>query len=516
VLEVAWWAFVAVVALLAAYALHRLHLVIAFWRTRGAGPAPLESAPPESAPLDEPMVTVQLPIYNERFVVERLIDAVVALDWPRDRLEVQVLDDSSDDTVELCRARVDEWRARGVAIEHVRRGERSGFKAGALQHGLGRARGQLLLVLDADFVPPPDLLRRLVAHMGDGEVAMVQARWDHLNRGHGALTSLLALLLDGHFGVEQPARARTGRFFNFNGTAGLWRRSAIDDAGGWHGDTLTEDLDLSYRVLLRGWRFAYLLDQSVPGELPVDINGFKSQQFRWAKGSMQVARKLLPSVLRSRRSPAVKLEAAFHLTHNLPYLLTAALAVLSVPALAWRDRAWPGSLWLEAALALGAAAITAAYLVTAQRAVRGARLGLRAAAGVILRVPALIALTAGISLSQSRAVLEGLAGRPSEFIRTPKHGVVDGPRLLPASAGAPAPAQADALTAPPVGYAARAGRLPALEILFAAYLAAGLVHALASERFMAAPILGLFATGFGLVGASSLAQSGQKKRAARR
>jgi hypothetical protein len=477
-MDIAWWAYLTVVAALSAYALHRLHLVLAAWRTRRA-------AGGQGAPLaDLPIVTVQLPIYNERFVAERLIDAVAALDWPRDRLEVQVLDDSTDDTVELCRNRIDNWRAAGLAIEHVRRGDRAGFKAGALQHGLSRARGQLLLVLDADFVPPPDLLRRMAAHLVDDGVAMVQARWEHLNRGASALTSLQALLLDGHFGVEQAARSRTGRFFNFNGTAGLWRRTAIDDAGGWHGDTLTEDLDLSYRVLLRGWRFAYLIDQAVPGELPADINGFKSQQFRWAKGSMQVARKLLPSVLRSRRSVAVKLEAFFHLTHNLPYLLTAALALLAVPALAWRDQP-PGPIWIEAALTFGAAVVTAAYLLAAQSAVRGARLGLRAGIGVVARVPAIIALTAGISLSQSRAVLEGLIGRPSEFVRTPKRGLVGAER-----AAAP-------------GYAAPAGRLP-LELCAAAYLAAGLVHALAARRFMAVPILALFAAGFASVGAASL------------
>ena len=483
-MDIAWWAYLAVVAALSVYALHRLHLVFAAWRTRR--PAAGQGAPLAA---ELPIVTVQLPIYNERFVAERLIDAVAALDWPRDRLEVQVLDDSTDDTVALCRARIESWRGDGLAIEHVRRAERAGFNAGALQHGLARARGQLLLVLDADFVPPPDLLRRMAAHLNDDGVAMVQARWEHLNGRSSALTSLQALLLDGHFGVEQAARSRTGRFFNFNGTAGLWRRTAIDDAGGWHGDTLTEDLDLSYRVLLRGWRFAYLLDQAVPGELPADINGFKSQQFRWAKGSMQVARKLLPAVLRSRRSAAVKLEAFFHLTHNLPYLLTAGLALLAVPALAWRDEPAPGPIWIEVALAAGAAAVTAAYLIAAQSAVRGSRLGLRAGIAVIARVPAVIALTAGISLSQSRAVLEGLVGRPSEFVRTPKQGLVGTER------GAAAPGS---------GYTAPAGRLPPVELLVAAYLFAGLVHALAAQRFMAAPILALFAIGFASVGAASL------------
>ncbi len=484
-LDVAWWAYVVVVAALAVYAAHRLFLIGAFWLTRRSGEPP---PAPIADPL--PLVTVQLPVYNERFVIERLLDAVAALDWPRDRLEVQVLDDSTDDTSAIAASAAAAWRERGLAIEHVRRGQRTGYNAGALQHGLERARGPLLLVLDADFVPPPGSLRRMVGSMREG-VAMVQARWGHLNRDASRLTSLQALLLDGHFGVEQAARARTGRFFNFNGTAGLWRREAIEAAGGWHGDTLTEDLDLSYRVLLRGWRFAYLLDEAVPGELPADLGGFRSQQFRWAKGSMQVARKLLPSVLSARVRPAVRLEALFHLTHNLPYLLTAALALLAVPALAWRDSPRLASPWIEGALALGALAVSAAYLVTSQRAVRGA-LGLREALAVAARAPAIMALTAGISIGQARAVVEGLLGRPSEFVRTPKQG--SAPR------GA--------------GYASPRSRLPVLELGVAAYLAAGLVHSIATGRLLAAPILAVFAVGFAAVGAASLlAQRRPEKKA---
>ena len=480
-LELAWILYLAASGGLALYALHRLHLVVLALRRR---PAPAAAAPP--LPDRLPRVTVQLPLYNERFVAARLIDAACALDWPAELLEIQVLDDSTDDTAAVCAERIAAWRARGVDVRHLRRERREGFKAGALQAGLAGARGELVLVLDADFVPPPDLLRRTAGHFADPSVAMVQARWEHLNRAAGPLTQVQALLLDGHFAVEQAVRARSRRFFNFNGTAGLWRRQAIEQAGGWQADTLTEDLDLSYRALLGGWRFAYLLHQTVPGELPADMPSFKTQQFRWAKGSVQVARKLLPAVLRARQPLAVKLEAAFHLTHNVPYLLTAALGLLAVPALVWHA---PGGSWplaIQLALGLGALAVTAAYLLTAERSIAGS-LGLRGAAAVLARVPPLLAVTAGISLSQARAVLEGAAGRPSEFVRTPKSGQLGRQRL-----------------AGPRRYRGPAGWMPALELLAAAFLAGGLVQALGSGRLAAAPILAVYAVGFTYAGAASL------------
>jgi hypothetical protein len=473
--------YAALTAALAVYALHRLWLVRLAWRAPRTGAAPL--------PAELPVVTVQLPLYNERFVAARLIDAACALDWPSDRLEVQVLDDSTDDTGQICAERVAAWQARGIDVVHLRRADRAGYKAGALDAGLARARGELVLVLDADFVPAPDLLRRTAGHFADPAVGMVQARWEHLNRASGPLTEVQALLLDGHFAVEQAARAASGRFFNFNGTAGIWRRTAIFAAGGWQHDTLTEDLDLSYRALLAGWRFVYLLAEAVPGELPADMSGFKSQQFRWAKGSVQVARKLLPAVLRARLPLKVKLEAALHLTHNVPYLLTALLALVAVPALVWAEPAAAVTPALDVALAGGATLVTALYLVTAERAIGGRR-----PAAALLRLPALLAVTAGISLSQSRAVLEGAAGHPSEFVRTPKTGEVGRRR-----AG---------------GYRARAGLWPLLELGAALYLAVGLWQALAAGRYAAAPILALFGFGFAVVGLSSLAPAIRARRPA--
>ena len=475
--------YLAVLAALAVFAAHRLILVAAFWRrarARAAAPPPL--------PDELPHVTVQLPLFNELYVAGRLIDAAAALDWPRDRLEIQILDDSTDETRRLCAARAAALRARGHDVVHLHRRDRAGYKAGALAAGLARARGELVLVLDADFVPPPDLLRRTVGHFRDPAVGMVQVRWEHLNRDYSALTRVQAMLLDGHFVVEQQVRASSGRFFNFNGTAGIWRRAAIDDAGGWHCDTLTEDLDLSYRALLRGWRFVYLLDTAAPAELPVDINAFKAQQFRWAKGSIQVARKLLPRVLRARLPLAVKADALLHLTQNLPYLLTLALALVVVPALLAGP---PTERAADLALVVGTVGTLAAYCLTSQWVVRRAH-----PLGVLIRLPALIAITAGICVSQARAVLEALAGRPSEFIRTPKHGIVAG--------GQPWRHKR---------YRGARTLVPLAELALALYFAAALALVLRERLWYAAPICGLFAAGFAYVGLGSILP---KKQATRR
>ena len=478
-LAAAWIAYWVILALLGLYGTHRLFLIALYWATRGRD-APATPALPDELPV----VTVQLPLFNEMYVAERLIDAVVALDWPTDRLHIQVLDDSTDETRELCRARCDHWRAQGFDIEHLHRCDRIGFKAGALDAGLARAKGELILILDADFIPPPALLRETVGHFAEPDVGMVQVRWEHLNRQSSALTRVQALLLDGHFVVEQTVRARTGRFFNFNGTAGMWRRRAIDEAGGWHHDTLTEDLDLSYRALLRGWRFRYLLGRAAPAELPADINAFKSQQFRWAKGSIQVARKLMPTVLRARIATKVKIEALFHLTQNLPYLLTLLLLLLSVPALALRP-ARPGEmLWLHLP-ALGATLFTLAiYCATSQRAL-GHSLW-----KAVAYVPVLMAITAGICVNQARAVLEGAVGRPSEFVRTPKHGLVDmaGKRR----------GQWRRLR-----YRGLRDLMPVAEVAMALYMALAIAVLVLEQRLWASPFFVLFWAGFAYIGVGS-------------
>ncbi len=473
-----WWlGYVLVLGFLAVYGVHRVFLTWSYWRR----PAPAESQTPP-LPAELPRVTVQLPVFNEMYVAERLIDAVAVLDWPHDRLQIQVLDDSTDETTTLCAARVDHWRSQGIDIEHLHRTDRSGFKAGALEAGLASASGDLVLVLDADFLPPADLLRNSVGHFADAEVGMVQVRWEHLNRDYSVLTRVQALLLDGHFVVEQHTRASDGLFFNFNGTAGIWRKQAIVDAGGWQHDTLTEDLDLSYRAALEGWRFVYLLGTAAPAELPACMNGFKSQQFRWAKGSIQVARKLLPKVFRADLSWRVKVEAFFHLTQNVPYLLTLLLVLLCVPPLLFHDGGALSSPWLAVALALGTTGTLAVYCVTSQRVLR--REGV---VRTLLRLPALIAVTAGICVNQARAVIEGGLGFESEFVRTPKYGITK-PKQRWRS----------------LKYRGVKTLVPFAELLLAVYFAAAALYAVDTQHYVALPILGIFCIGFSYVGSQSL------------
>jgi cellulose synthase/poly-beta-1,6-N-acetylglucosamine synthase-like glycosyltransferase len=352
-------------------------------------------------------------------VAERVLEAAARLDYPSDRLEIQVLDDSTDDTPERVARAIERLRARGVKIAHLRRSHREGFKAGALAAGLRVARGELVAIFDADFVPPPDFALRLVGFFADPRVGMVQARWGHLNEGDSALTRVQALLLDGHFLVEQFARHRAGLWFNFNGTAGIWRRKAIEEAGGWQADTLSEDLDLSYRAQLAGWRFVYVPEVVVPAELPADLDSFKSQQHRWAKGAIETARKLLGEILRAPLPLRKKAEAFFHLTAHGGYPLLLLLAVLTGPALWLRQGL---SSWTVAAVdlplfALALVSVVVFYAVVQREATGRSLWDLR-------WVFVLMAIGIGLSVTASRAVLEGWLGRGTrEFKRTPKHGV---------------------------------------------------------------------------------------------
>jgi len=394
---------------LSLYGLHRLWLTSRYWRTRRQAPT-LTTLEERALPL----VTVQLPVYNERYVITRLIDAAAALDWPRDRLELQILDDSDDDTTPLAEAAAARHRAKGLDVTVLRRPDRQGFKAGALAWGLTRAKGSILAIFDADFVPPADFLRRAVPALGP-EIGMVQARWTHLNEGESWLTRVEAMLLDGHFVIEHAARARSGRWFNFNGTAGLWRREAIHDAGGWQGDTLTEDLDLSYRAQLVGWRFVYLPDLAVPAELPGDILAFKSQQRRWAKGSIQTAKKLLPRLWRSPAPWPVKLEATAHLCANLAYPLVLLLSVIT-PLAAIQRVGHPLVEPLHAVfftVAMTSLGVFYGVSAGAHHPDWARRLG---------RVPWAMALGAGMAVNQTRAVVEALFGEVGAFVRTPKRG----------------------------------------------------------------------------------------------
>lgn len=402
--------YYATLGILALFGVHRLVLLVDWWRTRESGP------PLPGTPDPWPRVTVQLPLYNERFVAKRLLRAVARLEYPRSRLEIQVLDDSTDETREIVAAEIEKLAPEGLDILHLHRRDRRGYKAGALAEATEIARGELLCVFDADFVPPPDFLRRTVPHFENPEIGMVQARWGHLNREYSLLTRAQAVLLDGHFVIEHAARHRTGCFFNFNGTAGIWRRQAIEDAGGWQADTLTEDLDLSYRAQLEGWKFLYLPDLVVPSELPVDVNAFKSQQHRWARGSIQTARKLLSRLVRSPLSWRVRREGSIHLTNNLSYPLMILLSLLIFPAMVLRqgNEAWK-ILAFDLPLFLGATVSIAAFYGVSQIAID------RPGIETLKHLPAVMATGIGLAVHNTGAVLGGLLIDGGEFHRTPKH-----------------------------------------------------------------------------------------------
>lgn len=463
---------------LALYGVHRSALLLAYLRHRHERTAP----PSRFEEADLPRVTIQLPIFNEIFVVKRLIEAVASVDYPVDRLEIQVLDDSTDATSTMARLECDALRERGLDVDYIHRHDRTGYKAGALEAGMRRAKGELLLVFDADFVPQPSIVRELVHFFTDPSVGMTQARWGHLNRDHSLLTRCEAMLLDGHFVIEHAARHRTGRFFNFNGTAGMWRKSAIADAGGWQHDTITEDMDLSYRAQLAGWKFIYAPHVSAPAELPSDMNSFKGQQYRWAKGSVQTARKLLGRILRAPVGGKVKTEAVFHLTNNLGYVFLLVLAALQLPnMLIRRQMEHPWLLMLDVPLFLATCGSIAAFYVIAHRDLYGVHWQ------AIKRLPAMMALGIGLSINNGRAALEGWFGRDVEFIRTPKRGAVDGASISGTGS-----------------YRGRWHWHNTIELGFAIYCTATLVIAFVTRSWASVPFLLLFCAGFAYVGVASL------------
>ncbi len=459
----------------ALYGLHRYWLVLRHARLL---PAPSTPTVTFSA---LPHVTVQLPIYNEASVVERLIDAACRLDYPGDRLAVQVLDDSTDECTVLARGRVEAWRARGVDIHYVHRDDRTGFKAGALEAGLERSSSDFVAVFDADFVPAADFLRRTVHWFTDESVGMVQACWDHLNRNDSLLTRCQAIFLDSHFLIEHAVRHRTGRWFNFNGTAGVWRRQAIESAGGWQHDTLTEDTDLSYRAQLAGWRFVYLQDVRCPAELPPEMNAFRTQQHRWTKGLAQTAIKLLPRILRARVPFATKVEAVFHLTAPVVYPCVVIIAFLMFPTTALDLGPFaPGTpsaaLFGLLVLLLATASGTAFYAAGQLR--RGAGLW-----RTLASLPAVVALGVGMSVSNTRAVAEAVMGHQSPFLRTPKYSREGQPPVMPPHQPGPR------------------GLGGVAEVAIAAYLIACAVLAITlGVALWSLPFLMLFASGYLWVG----------------
>jgi len=408
-------AYFTVLLLLMAYCVHRYQILYLYFRHKN------DAQPAAALPACLPRVTIQLPVYNELYVVERLIRSAAALDYPKDLLEIQVLDDSTDETSAIARHLADQLRESGHNITYLHRGQRTGFKAGALEAGLRLAAGDLIAIFDADFVPQPDFLKKTVPYFADTQIGMVQTRWGHVNRSYSLLTRLQATLLDAHFMLEHTARNRSGRFFNFNGTAGVWRKRCIVDAGGWQHDTLTEDLDLSYRAQLKGWNFMYLPDTVTPAEIPVDMNSFKGQQHRWSKGGIETTCKLLPQVFASDQPLRVKLESFFHLTGNFNYLLVVALALLTYPALVIRiERGWTHLAACDVFCFAAAGLPITLYYCIAGREVGGKWLSTLAC------VPLLMGLGIGLCINNGRGVFEALTGRRSPFVRTPKFKIESG------------------------------------------------------------------------------------------
>ena len=467
-----------VLVILAVYGWHRYWLVYLYMKYKDRPPVPL-------ATLDQlPRVTVQLPIYNEMYVADRLIDAVCQIDYPRELLEIQVLDDSTDETRAVAEQAVRRKLAAGIDIKYIHRVDRTGYKAGALEAGLQVATGEYIAIFDADFIPTADFLQRTVHFFSDPKIAMVQARWGHINQDYSLLTKIQSILLDGHFVLEHGARNRAGLFFNFNGTAGIWRREAIPDAGGWQHDTLTEDLDLSYRAQLRGWKFVFLQDLVAPAEVPVEMNSFKSQQHRWAKGSIQTCRKVLPRILRSNLPFHVKAEAFFHLTANFSYLLMCVLSVLMAPSMVIRfNMGWYEMLLIDVPLFFAATASVANFYMVCQRELH------KDWTTRLKYLPFLMSIGIGLTINNTRAVIEALFNRESEFARTPKYCIE---------------AQADDW----IGKKYRQSFVvqPMIELALGLYFTATVFYALANGIYGTVPFLMLFQLGFLYTGLLSIVQ----------
>src|ERR1700692_2020605 len=471
-----------VLIILAGYGAHRYWLVYLYYKNKkNKTTEPSAYFPTESLP----RITVQLPIFNEQYVVDRLLDSVCRLDYPREKLDIQLLDDSTDETVEVARLLVERYAALGHPVTYLHRDNREGYKAGALAEGLKTAKGEFIAIFDADFVPPPDFLMNCIHHFTDQKIGMVQTRWTHINRNYSLLTQVEAILLDGHFVLEHSGRSRSGVFFNFNGTAGMWRRRAIDEAGGWQHDTLTEDTDLSYRAQLVGWRFLYLPDVECASELPVEMNAFKAQQARWAKGLMQTAIKILPRMLRSNEPSNIKAEAVFHLTANISYPFMVILATLLLPAMIVRFyQGWFQMLFIDLPLFIASSCSISGFYLTSQRVLYP-----KTWKRSILYMPLVMAVGIGLSVRNAKAVLEALLGVKSEFVRTPKFKI-----------------EGHSGTWKKKSYRNRAGWMPYLEIALGLYFISAIVYSIQNENYATAPFLFLFVWGFLYTGVMSVAQ----------
>ena len=470
------WAILApyfsILCILSLYGLHRYEVIYSYFKHRKKA---VDQPPVRFAQL--PKVTIQLPLYNERYVVERLIDETTKMDYPKELLQIQVLDDSTDDTHEFAQGLVERYHALGFPIEYKHRTNRKGFKAGALQEGLKTATGEFVAIFDADFIPPSDFLKRTIHHFADTKIGVVQTRWSYLNKDYNFLTEVEAMLLDGHFILEHGARSRAGLFFNFNGTAGIIRVAMIDDAGGWQHDTLTEDSDLSYRAQLKGWKFVYMPGLDCPSELPVEMHGFQVQQSRWAKGLTQCAKKLLPMILKAPLPFRVKLEAFLHLTPNISYPLMIVVSALMLPVMIVRFyMGWFQMVFLDLPLILASFVSLSAFYVIAQR-----ELYPKNWKRSIFMMPVLMAVGVALTVINTRAVLEALFGVETAFARTPKY-MIEG--------GVPMARMEQKK------YRSRSGWLPYAELALGTYFLGMVIFAITSYNFLSVPFLSLFVGGY--------------------
>lgn len=440
----------------------------------------------------EDIITIQLPLYNELYVVERLINSVCQIEYPKDKLEIQVLDDSTDETVDLVEKIVKEKQAEGFDIKHVRRSNREGFKAGALKEGLKTAKGKFVAIFDADFIPKSDFLINTLKYFTDDKVGMVQTRWEHLNEDYSLLTRIQALALDGHFVIEQTVRNKAGFFINFNGTGGVWRKECIEDAGNWEGDTLTEDLDLSYRAQLRGWKFVYLRDFTTPAELPSEMNAFKAQQFRWTKGAIETAKKILPLVWKSKISFKLKIHSTFHLTNNIvfPFILIA--GILNVPLVFIKNAGPYWNFFNFMAVFIIAFIGSFLFYTYSQKDVYPDW------QKKIALFPLFMAGSMGLALNNTRAVIEGLMSRKSEFVRTPKFKVVT---------------KEDKAEKNKYLKNTKVQASTYVELILAIYCLIGVIAAIYFMEFASLPFQLMFFTGFASVSLLSLRQSFLNKSA---
>src|ERR1035437_5979552 len=472
--------YFAVMIVLALYGIHRYTMCYQYFKYRKN----YDPNPPKH--FDElPRVTVQLPIFNEQFVTDRLVEAVCAMEYPSEKLEIQVLDDSTDETREVAAGIVARYAALGHPIQYIHRTNRYGYKAGALDAGLKVSTGEFVAIFDADFVPPTDWLMKVIHHFAESEIGMVQTRWTHMNRDYSMLTQIEAILLDGHFVLEHGARVRTGDYFNFNGTAGMWRIKAIADGGGWQHDTLTEDTDLSYRSQLAGWKFKYLPEIECPSELPIEMTAFKTQQARWAKGLIQTSIKVLPMMFKSDVPRKIKVEAVYHLTANLSYPLMVVMSAALLPAMICRFyQGWFQMLLIDFPLFTASTFSIAVFYLASQR-----ELFPKTWWKTFLYLPFLMALGIGLTVTNTKAVVEALLGMKSPFVRTPKYRVAKKGEKSQAAK-----------------YRKRLKLTPWIELLVGGYFFVAILYTFSNHNYFTAPFLILFVVGFWYTGLTTLLQ----------